>query len=110
MVGIIADEAKLFRKKRAKHKTSIGETDDSSSKIVSHLDEFIPNYGKLWIRVPHLVHLNILMFIVSLTATNSGFDGSLLNAFQSMDDWKNAMGKPSGAVLGALNNGTGECF
>ncbi|CAM9016892.1 unnamed protein product [Wickerhamomyces anomalus] len=106
MVGIIADEAKLFRKKRAKHKTSIGETDDSSDKIVSHLDEFIPNYGKLWIRVPHLVHLNILMFIVSLTATNSGFDGSLLNAFQSMDDWKNAMGKPSGAVLGALNNGT----
>lgn len=106
MVGIIADEAKLFRKKRAKHKTSIGETDDSSDKIVSHLDEFIPNYGKLWIRVPHLVHLNFLMFIVSLTATNSGFDGSLLNAFQSMDDWKNAMGKPSGAVLGALNNGT----
>ncbi|CAM9016894.1 unnamed protein product [Wickerhamomyces anomalus] len=70
-----------------------------------HLKHFLPNYGKAWFKVPHLLKLNLILLIVSLTSTNTGYDGSLLNAFQSIPDWKMAMNNPSGAVLGAINNG-----
>ncbi|CAM9016900.1 unnamed protein product [Wickerhamomyces anomalus] len=107
MVGFIADEVKFFKKNRKSNKA---ETENSVTNIqeenFSQLKDFLPKIDKTWIKTPHLVHLNILMFIVTLSATNTGYDGSLLNAFQSMPDWRDAMGKPSGAVLGALNNGT----
>ncbi|ODQ57170.1 hypothetical protein WICANDRAFT_86079 [Wickerhamomyces anomalus NRRL Y-366-8] len=46
------------------------------------------------------------MLVISLAATNSGYDGSLLNAFQAMPAWMSAMSNPSGPVLGAMSNGT----
>lgn len=67
---------------------------------------FLPNYGKIWIRVPHLLKLNsFLILCCFLTSTNSGFDGSILNGFQSMDVWEEYFDHPSGPILGALANG-----
>lgn len=66
----------------------------------------LPDYGKSWIRVPHLLKLNtILILSTFVTATNSGFDGSILNGFQSMNVWESYFGKPEGSILGALANG-----
>ncbi|KAH3675973.1 hypothetical protein WICMUC_002269 [Wickerhamomyces mucosus] len=102
MVGFIADEAKLFRKKEQKTKKigDLAETDGENN-----YKHYLPDYGKPWFKVSHLLRLNTLMLIISLTSTNTGYDGSLLNALQSMPEWMHAMDNPSGAVLGAINNG-----
>ncbi|RCK54454.1 Lactose permease [Candida viswanathii] len=49
--------------------------------------------------------LNWYIFLNTLSATTSGYDGSMLNGFQIIDRWGKKMGNPSGAVLGALSNG-----
>lgn len=101
MVGFIADEVKFFKKKD----NTAREEKAAALEPVDHLHNYLPSYGKPWFKVPHLVHLNLLILIISLTSTNTGYDGSLLNAFQSMPDWMAVMGNPTGAVLGAINNG-----
>lgn len=59
-----------------------------------------------WYKVPHLRYLNFCIFLISLTSTNNGYDGSMLNGLQSLSNWEAYMGKPTGHVLGALSNGT----
>ncbi|RCK63069.1 Lactose permease [Candida viswanathii] len=52
--------------------------------------------------------LNVLhwyVFLNTISSTSSGYDGSLLNGLQIIDSWREKMGQPSGAVLGALSNG-----
>lgn len=109
MVGFLADEVKFYKKNKRAQKEKSLEANPENSDIPDdnghNLKHFLPDYGKSWIKVPHLLRLNLLMLIVSLTSTNTGYDGSLLNAFQSIPDWMDAMGNPSGAVLGAMNNG-----
>ncbi|CCH41023.1 Hexose transporter 2 [Wickerhamomyces ciferrii] len=110
MVGIIADEVKFFKKDKSTPKklptNPNADINSSTESIgVSKIKAYLPNYGKSWIKVPHLLRLNLILLIVSLTSTNTGYDGSLLNAFQSIPDWVHAMGNPTGAVLGAIANG-----
>jgi sugar porter (SP) family MFS transporter len=102
MVGFIADEAKLWfgKKQQFEHQDEEPKRDH-----VDNLKNYLPHYDKYWWSVPHLLKLNSLILIISLTSTNTGYDGSLLNAFQAMPDWMAAMGEPSGAVLGAIANG-----
>ncbi|KAH3685264.1 hypothetical protein WICPIJ_003738 [Wickerhamomyces pijperi] len=59
-----------------------------------------------WFKVPHLRTLAWHVFVITLTSTTNGFDGSLLNGLQSIEYWSPAMGHPTGHVLGALSNGT----
>ncbi|RCK58184.1 Lactose permease [Candida viswanathii] len=52
--------------------------------------------------------LNVLHFFIllnTISSTSSGYDGSLLNGLQIIDSWREKMGQPTGAVLGALSNG-----
>jgi sugar porter (SP) family MFS transporter len=109
MVGFIADEVKSgpFRSRKNR---DIAIAEGESKRVLQdengdNLKNYLPDYGKPWYKVPHLLKLNTLILIISLTSTNTGYDGSLLNAFQSIPDWMNAMGNPSGAVLGAIANG-----
>lgn len=70
------------------------------------IKQFLPDYGKYaFLKKPFLIKLNLLMFVVSLSSTNTGYDGSLLNSFQTFPDWSSYMGDPQGAILGALSNG-----
>lgn len=59
-----------------------------------------------WYKVPHLRYLNFCIFLISLTSTNNGYDGSMLNGLQSLSFWRDSMGQPTGYILGALSNGT----
>ncbi|GME85029.1 unnamed protein product [Ambrosiozyma monospora] len=70
----------------------------------------LPDYGPwAFLRIPFLLKLNALMFVISLSSTNTGYDGSLLNGLQAMPKWMDYVsfhGKPpSGAILGNLANG-----
>ena len=59
-----------------------------------------------WYQVPHLRKLAWAVFLITITSTNNGYDGSMLNGLQSLSHWQSAMGHPTGQKLGALSNGT----
>lgn len=59
-----------------------------------------------WYRVPHLRLLSFCIFLITITSTNNGYDGSMLNGLQSLSHWQDDMGHPQGQKLGALSNGT----
>ncbi|SGZ54727.1 CIC11C00000005070 [Sungouiella intermedia] len=59
-----------------------------------------------WYKVPHLRYLSFAIFLITITSTNNGYDGSMLNGLQSLSHWQSAMGHPQGQKLGALSNGT----
>ena len=58
-----------------------------------------------WYKVPHLRQLSWAIFLITITSTNNGYDGSMLNGLQSLPYWHSAMGNPTGHRLGALSNG-----
>ncbi|CAH2352545.1 high-affinity glucose transporter Hxt2p [[Candida] railenensis] len=63
-------------------------------------------FDKPWYRYRHLQKLCLHIFVTTLASTNNGYDGSMLNGLQVFERWNKAMSYPSGAVLGALSNGT----
>ncbi|RCK56494.1 Lactose permease [Candida viswanathii] len=90
-------------------KDNIIITEESSdSEQVFRGKEEIDQYlymDKPWYRYRHLCLLHFWILIITLTSTNNGYDGSMLNGLQVLQNWKDAMGNPQGAVLGALSNG-----
>ncbi|OAG37128.1 hypothetical protein AYO21_08663 [Fonsecaea monophora] len=73
-------------------------------KIVGHLlAEVMPEDRGRWWTIPHLKRLNGLIFILLLSATTAGFDGSMMNGLQSLPVWRNYFGKPVGVHLGLIN-------
>ncbi|CCH41024.1 Hexose transporter 2 [Wickerhamomyces ciferrii] len=110
MVGFLADEVKYFRKNKSSTRIKLPvnpgtENLEDDGVVTSKIKAYLPSYGKPWFKVSHLFRLNMILLIINLTSTNTGYDGSLLNSFQSMPDWSHAMAKPKGAILGAMSNG-----
>ncbi|KAJ4264254.1 hypothetical protein NW762_005448 [Fusarium torreyae] len=66
--------------------------------------DLLPDYGKPWWKVPHLLKLNLLLMIPLLTSYVSGFDGSVINGFQSLPHWNEDLGHPTGSTLGLVAN------
>lgn len=64
----------------------------------------LPKYDKPWYRVRHFQKLTFIILIVALTASNTGFESSLLNSLYTEKDFNNAIGNVSGSVLGALTS------
>ena len=69
------------------------------------LQNVLPNTGKPWYKQRHLVLLNFGMIIPYLSSTTNGYDGSMLNGLQSMSQWQDFFGSPTGTRLGSLSNG-----
>jgi hypothetical protein len=53
-----------------------------------------------WWKEPGLRHLYLMMPILFLGSTINGYDGSLLNGLQTMEQWRSYFGYPTGAELG----------
>ncbi|KAK6465612.1 putative hexose transporter [Scheffersomyces coipomensis] len=71
--------------------------------------ESVDNYlylEKSWWNYSHFRWLHFYVFLITLTSTSNGYDGSMLNGFQSLETWNKHMGYPEGSILGALSNGT----
>lgn len=47
------------------------------------LKDVCPELGQSWWRVPHLLKLNVLLIVPSLTSYISGSDGSMVNGIQT---------------------------
>lgn len=99
MSGKILNKMTLSTSKAEYLDTEGFEAEDQPvKKLNDYLTETRP-----WYKVPHLRALAFHVFVVTLSATNNGFDGSMLNALQSLVYWRKYMGYPSGYILGALS-------
>ena len=67
--------------------------------------DVIPKRDKPWWRDWTLVQLNFLLLCALLTQIASGFDASMLNGMQSLNQWTEYFGHPAGARLGAMTVG-----
>lgn len=65
--------------------------------------EVLPDNGRPWFMVKHLLKLNFILFIPLLSAAVAGYDGSLLNGSQSIPKWQESFGHPTGTMLGFIN-------
>lgn len=60
---------------------------------------------KPWWNYSYLRYLHFCIFLATLTSTNNGYDGSMLNGLQSLASWRHDLNHPTGQRLGALSNG-----
>ncbi|KAI0159303.1 hexose transporter [Pestalotiopsis sp. NC0098] len=67
------------------------------------LAEVLPQTGRYWFQEPHLLRLNLILLIPLLSSSVSGYDGSLMNGLQSLEQWKDYFGQPAGVTLGLVN-------
>lgn len=54
----------------------------------SKLHDVVPDLGKPWYKVPHLLKLNVLLLVPLVTSYLTGFDGSMMNGLQAVPVWK----------------------
>ncbi|KZT56004.1 general substrate transporter [Calocera cornea HHB12733] len=59
--------------------------------------------GRPWWKNPRLIFLNLWIFLLLITSYTNGYDGSMMNGLQILDQWTSAMGHPTGGKLGLLN-------
>ncbi|KAF9871048.1 sugar transporter [Colletotrichum karsti] len=76
----------------------------SEAKAVGHeLASVLPNDGLPWWKKSHLIKLNFCIVSFMLFTSSNGFDGSVMNGFLALPQWKNFMDNPTGAWLGFIN-------
>ncbi|KAF5522402.1 Lactose permease [Colletotrichum aenigma] len=74
------------------------------AKAVGHeLASVLPNDGIPWWKKSHLIKLNFCIVSFMLFTSSNGFDGSVMNGFLALSQWKDFMGNPTGAWLGFIN-------
>ncbi|KAK9482558.1 lactose permease [Lipomyces starkeyi] len=56
-----------------------------------------------WWRYKNLRNLNLLIFVPILSFFTQGFDGSLMNGLQAVEQWREYFGEPTGSTLGLFN-------
>jgi len=59
--------------------------------------------NRKWYNNRRIIALHGWVVLLLITSSTNGFDGSLLNSFQSLDIWQNYFNHPVGARLGLLN-------
>lgn len=76
---------------------------DQKKVVGEAIANVLPDHGKPWYRVKHLLKLNLVMLVPLLSGASAGYDGSLMNGLQSMDQWTEEFNNPSGTILGLIN-------
>ncbi|KKA00978.1 hypothetical protein D499_0CD00120 [Hanseniaspora uvarum DSM 2768] len=86
--------------------TNNNETQDFNLQDENEINIYtvLPVYDKKWYKLRHFQKLMWIIFIISLTSCNTGFDSSLLNSLYTEKDFMNAIGNVKGSILGALTS------
>ncbi|KAF9012535.1 general substrate transporter [Cyathus striatus] len=68
----------------------------------------VTSYGHLldprpWYKNRRLILLNLWIAILLITSSTNGYDGSMMNGLQSLQQWRDAFHNPTGGALGLLN-------
>ncbi|GMF06105.1 unnamed protein product [Ambrosiozyma monospora] len=83
------------------HSNSIEDLESSEN---TKIQQFLPDYGKYaFIKNPFLLKLTIIVILISLSNTVSGYVTGLMNICQMQSAFLQYTGNPTGAVLGAIN-------
>jgi MFS family permease len=69
----------------------------------TQLTQVLPANPKPWWKTPHLLTLNGYIACLVFFSSTVGYDISLMNGLQSLDQWQAFMGQPTGAWLGFIN-------
>ncbi|KAJ5172134.1 Major facilitator superfamily domain general substrate transporter [Penicillium capsulatum] len=56
-----------------------------------------------WYKQRHLLHLNFIIVSLVMYSSANGYDGSLMNGLEALNQWKTFMDNPAGAWLGWIN-------
>ncbi|KAE8153375.1 general substrate transporter [Aspergillus avenaceus] len=67
------------------------------------LDSVLPANDISWYRKGHLIRLNLIIVSMVMFSSANGYDGSLMNGLQALDQWNTFLNNPTGARLGWLN-------
>lgn len=59
--------------------------------------------NRKWYNNKRLIYLHFWILLLIITSSTNGFDNSLMNSFQSLDQWETYFGHPAGGKLGLLN-------
>ncbi|GKZ76196.1 hypothetical protein AnigIFM56816_005172 [Aspergillus niger] len=62
----------------------------------------LPVTDKYWFQQPHLLQLNLVLLIPLLSSSTFGYDGSLMNGLQSLEQWQTYFNNPTGSLLGTI--------
>ncbi|KAF9456247.1 general substrate transporter [Collybia nuda] len=61
------------------------------------------DHSRPWWKNRRIVLLNIWIALLLITSSTNGFDGSMMNGLQTLDQWNSAFHTPTGGKLGLLN-------
>ncbi|KIJ98739.1 hypothetical protein K443DRAFT_133322 [Laccaria amethystina LaAM-08-1] len=61
------------------------------------------NPRRKWYNNRRLITLNAWIFLLLITSSTNGYDGSMMNGLQSIPQWKNYFNNPTGGKLGLFN-------
>ncbi|KGO78267.1 Major facilitator superfamily domain, general substrate transporter [Penicillium italicum] len=75
----------------------------SNSASEDPLTAVLPSHGIPWWKQGHLLRLNLIILSLVLYSSANGYDGSLMNGLEALDQWKTFMDHPAGAWLGWIN-------
>lgn len=59
--------------------------------------------NRKWYNNRRIIALNAWIVLLLITSSTNGFDGSMMNGLQALDQWKKDFNNPSGGKLGLLN-------
>ncbi|KAJ5361511.1 Major facilitator superfamily domain general substrate transporter [Penicillium brevicompactum] len=81
------------------------QTKDTTSNdaLGDQIDHLIPSNEGPWWKQRHLLRLNFIILSLVLYSSANGYDGSLMNGLEALDQWKLFMDHPTGPWLGWIN-------
>ncbi|KAH8690337.1 general substrate transporter [Talaromyces proteolyticus] len=88
-----------------KLRTAGSEPVNNVQQVLLNIQNVLPDDDFPWYKQRHLLLLNIFMIIPYLSSTTNGYDGSMLNGLQSMNQWQQFFNFPTSTRLGSLSNG-----
>jgi hypothetical protein len=59
--------------------------------------------NRTWYNNGRLMRLNAWIFLMLLSSYYNGYDGSMMNGLQSLDQWEDYFNHPTGGTLGLFN-------
>ncbi|ORX38165.1 general substrate transporter [Kockovaella imperatae] len=79
-----------------------GPVDGGTNQYREELNEILKNRDIKWYK-GHYLKLNALLFLLVMTSMNNGYDGSMMNGLQTVENWQVFFHHPHGSVLGVFN-------
>ncbi|KAH7014174.1 general substrate transporter [Microdochium trichocladiopsis] len=83
----------LFKRNKTEAETAVGPA----------LAAVLPDDPRPFYKVRHLLLLNLMLLVVSLSSATIGFDGAMMNGLQTVAQWRDYFGRPSPSILGVMN-------